>query len=276
MWESAHVRDARYTAKWIAPATPIRIPAARHGVRHHEELDSASRYNGTMSGQLEPSHLFDMRKDWDQRARENARHYIATGQQQWDDREFFRSGEINVANEVMPEMLRICGGSRSPLDLCMLEIGCGVGRMTRMLSRIFGQVIAVDVSGEMIDSARVNLKDLENVTLVHGDGASLPEIKDNSVDFAFSFIVFQHIPSVEVIHSYCLEAFRVLRRGSLFKVQINGSPRTVKEWTPDTWNGVTFSPEQATEIARLSGFLLEATDGAGSQYFWLWLRKPWE
>ena len=103
--------------------------------------------------------LTRMRKDWDKRARENALHYIVNSSKEWKDRDFYRSGEINVANDIMPEMHRVCGGSRSPLDLTALEIGCGVGRMTKMLARIFGHVTALDVSKEMIDRARVNLAD---------------------------------------------------------------------------------------------------------------------
>jgi ubiquinone/menaquinone biosynthesis C-methylase UbiE len=152
--------------------------------------------------------LRKMREDWDERARENAQYYIATSTKEWDDREFYRSGEINVANVVMPEMHRICGGNRS---LTALEIGCGVGRMTRMLARIFGHVTAVDVSREMIDRARINLADLENVALILGDGATLSALPDESHDFAFSFIVFQHIPSADVIATYCREVHRVLR-----------------------------------------------------------------
>src|SRR5689334_17919649 len=156
------------------------------------------------------STLKTMREDWDRRARENAEYYIHTGSGEWDDREFFRSGEINVANEIMPDMYRICGGSRSPRDLNALEIGCGVGRMTRMMARIFRHVTAVDVSPEMVQRAKTNLKGLDNVKVVLGDGATLSALKDSSYDFAFSFIVFQHIPTAEVIASYCREVYRVL------------------------------------------------------------------
>jgi len=214
-----------------------------------------------------------MRKEWDERARENARFYVNCGEVNWDEREFFRSGEINVANEIMPDMVRICGGSRSPLDLSVLEIGCGVGRMTRMLARIFGQVTGVDISSEMIEQAKANVRDLENVTLVLGDGATLPTLADESYDFAFSFIVFQHIPSIEIISSYCREVRRVLRPGALFKLQVQGA-----DWDrigpPDTWEGVSLSEEAARGLCRDTDFLFELSHGAGSQFFWLWFRKP--
>lgn len=216
-----------------------------------------------------------MRSDWNARARENARHYVQNEQGEWSDPEFFRSGEINVANEVMPEMHRICGGQRSPLDLHMLEIGCGVGRMTRMLARIFGHVTALDVSDEMLDQAKRNLAGIENISFVLGDGVSLAGIPSESVDFAFSFVVFQHVPSLDVIRSYCRETFRVLRPGSLFRCQVQGGDESRVPWVPDTWTGVGVTVEQAEELAQDSGLRLEHHEGAGTQYFWLRFRKPY-
>jgi protein-L-isoaspartate O-methyltransferase len=84
-----------------------------------------------------------MRVDWNDRARVNAKHYVQDEKVFWKDRDFFRSGEINVAKLVMTDMGKICGANNSPLDLSIVEIGCGIGRMTRMLSRIFGQVTAI-------------------------------------------------------------------------------------------------------------------------------------
>ncbi len=215
----------------------------------------------------------NMREEWNARARENARHYVQSASSDWDTREFFRAGEINTANEVMPDMVRICGGTRSPLDLHALEIGCGVGRMTRALARMFGHVTAVDVSDEMLAQARSNLAELQNVTLVLGDGSTLACLPDAAFDFAFSFIVFQHIPSREVISSYAKEVFRVLKPGALFKFQVQGSSLAARE-VYDTWNGVPLSRFEAQRLATDSGFVLEKTSGEETQYFWLWFRKP--
>jgi ubiquinone/menaquinone biosynthesis C-methylase UbiE len=214
-----------------------------------------------------------MRSDWNDRAKENAQYYVANSTKDWDAKEFFRTGEINVANDVLPDMHSICGGRRSPLDLSALEIGCGVGRMTRMLARVFGRVTGVDISEEMIEQARRNTADLNNVNLVVGDGCSLSGLPDSSLDYAFSYIVFQHIPSYEVISSYCREVFRVLRPGSLFKFQVQGGTG-IRNNHLDTWLGYPISPEAAVELAKESGFELEHQTGAGTQYFWLWFRKP--
>lgn len=219
------------------------------------------------------STLRAMREDWDQRARENAEYYIHTGTEHWSEREFFRSGEINVANEIMSDMQRICGGTRSPLDLDALEIGCGVGRMTKMMGRIFRHVTAVDVSSEMIKRARSNLSALDNVKVILGDGATLSGVQDSSFDFAFSFIVFQHIPTVDVITSYCREVYRVLRPGALFKFQLQGA-QWDRDQPPDTWYGTSFSEDDSHRLCQNTGFIFEHSTGAGSQTYWLWFRKP--
>src|SRR5689334_14098603 len=84
-----------------------------------------------------------MRSDWDRRARENARHFIATGQEQWSDEEFYASGRQTVAELILNDMTNVCQG-RSPKDMRVLEIGCGAGRVTRALAEVFGEVHAVD------------------------------------------------------------------------------------------------------------------------------------
>ena len=74
-----------------------------------------------------------MRRDWDERARENARYYVNTEQTDWTDDEFFASGERTVAEEILTDMINICQG-KDPKQMRVLEIGCGAGRVTRALA----------------------------------------------------------------------------------------------------------------------------------------------
>ena len=59
-------------------------------------------------------------------------------------------------------MINICQG-KDPKQMRVLEIGCGAGRVTRALASVFGEVYAVDISGEMVRHARAALADLPNV-----------------------------------------------------------------------------------------------------------------
>jgi SAM-dependent methyltransferase len=212
-----------------------------------------------------------MKRDWDRRARENARHFVNDSRTDWTDQDFFASGELFVAEEILTDTGNIFQG-RDPASMRVLEIGCGAGRVTRALSSIFGEVHAVDVSGEMVARARAALHDRPNVTLYQNNGCDLAVVPPLVFDFAFSSHVFQHIPSREVIESYVREVSRLLRPEALFKFQVQGAPSEDKP--DDTWHGVSFTEEQATAMARRCGFEHRHSFGAGEQYFILWFFKP--
>ncbi len=215
-----------------------------------------------------------MRSEWDERARENARHYIATGQLNWNDEEYFESGRENVRREILTDMGNICQG-KDPKQMTVLEIGCGSGRITRALSEVFGQVYAVDISGEMIRQARESLHDRPNAHVFQNNGSDLSILGDIRVDFAFSYIVFQHIPSRQVISSYVRDVHRLLRPGGLFKFQVQGGS-SMDAPPGDTWLGAPFSDADAVTMAEECGFEPRHRIGAETQYFWLWFfRQTW-
>jgi len=209
-----------------------------------------------------------MRDDWDDRARSGAMYMIATGSGAGTAEEFFASGEENVREQILTDMENICRGT-APADMRIVEIGCGAGRLTRALSAIFGEVHGVDVSPEMIRLARENLAGRPNVHLYVNNGAELSALPDASFHFAFSYIVFQHIPEREVIESYVREAHRVLVPGGLFKFQVEGGPSGNRA-REDTWHGVGFSEAELRDMAARSGFEARHLEGAGTQYFWAW------
>ena len=215
--------------------------------------------------------LQKMRDDWDQRARQNARYYVNTATMEWTDEEFFASGEGTVAEQILNDAWNICQG-KPPAEMRVLEIGCGAGRVTRALANQFGEVHAVDVSGEMVRQAALALRDRPNASVYQNNGKDLTVVPSLPFDFAFSSIVFQHIPSREIIENYVREVHRLLRPGALFKFQVQGDS-TLETKPDDTWLGVPFSERQAAEMAYRCGFDPRFRHGAGQQYFWLWFFK---
>ncbi len=95
-------------------------------------------------------------------------------------------------------MGNICQG-KDPKQMRVIEIGCGAGRISRALARLFGEVHGVDVSGEMVAQASKALADTPNAFVYQNNGMDLTVLPQGPYDFAFSTIVFQHIPSREVI-----------------------------------------------------------------------------
>jgi SAM-dependent methyltransferase len=215
--------------------------------------------------------LKKMRSDWDARAKENARYYVATLKEDWTDEEFFASGEQTVAEEILTDMGNICQG-KDPKQMRVVEIGCGAGRITRALARLFGEVHGVDVSGEMVAQAKQALAQTPNAFVYQNNGMDLTVVPPGPYDFAFTTIVFQHIPSREVIYNYVREVNRLLRPGALFKFQVQGDA-SLQTSPDDTWLGVPFSDADALEMAEKCGFELRYRHGVGEQYFWLWYFK---
>lgn len=223
-----------------------------------------------------------MRRDWDRRAKENARYYVATGQPQWTDEEFYAAGEEELKDQILNDLGNICQ-DRDPKSMKVLEIGCGAGRVTRALARFFGEVYAVDISRNMIKQARRSIAGFSNAHIFRNNGRDLSVLRGSwwqrlrgtrepQVDFAFSCLVFQHIPSRAVIESYLSDVNRLLKPGGLFKFQVQG----YTEETPtldDSWIGQAFSHEDAQKLADCNGFELRYEWGAGTQYYWLWFFK---
>jgi len=225
--------------------------------------------------------LLRMRRDWDRRARENARHYVVTGQTQWSDEEFFQSGQITLEEEILNDLENVCQG-KDPKDMKVLEIGCGAGRVTRAFAGFFGQVYAVDISQEMVRQAKEAVAGCPNARVFQNNGKDLSVISGPwwrrfgttapQIDFAFSFMVFQHIPSRKIIENYVREVHRLLRPGGLFKFQVQGSPDVSHE-PQNSWVGVSFTEAEAQRMADRSGFEMRHQYGAGDQYYWLWFFK---
>ena len=217
-------------------------------------------------------YLRKIRHDWDARARQNARHFIADGREHWTEEEFYASGRQTVAADILTDMGNISQG-KDPKTMRVLELGCGAGRVTRALAEVFGEVHAVDASGEMVRQARAALRGHPNVFVYQVDGITLDLPGPLRFDFAYSCCVFHHVSSYEVIRGLVRETGRLLVPGALFKFEVQGCTDVTS--TPgDTWLGVPFTLEQAERMARDCGFELRYHAGAGRERFWLWYFKP--
>src|ERR1700676_3988494 len=102
-----------------------------------EQEKSGERREGP--GNVDTTEL--MRQDWDDRARKDAFHYIASWRKDWTPESFFQSGEDDYQNLVAPVLQRAGWG---PDGKAILELGCGAGRMTLSFSQRFSHVQAFD------------------------------------------------------------------------------------------------------------------------------------
>ncbi|MEI9813752.1 MAG: class I SAM-dependent methyltransferase [Acidobacteriota bacterium] len=108
-----------------------------------------------------------MQRDWQQRAQQDAEHYVYTRDPSSDGLDFDASGLANYRQLVQPYLPVLLRG-RAPDRARVLEIGCGVGRMTRWFAEHFAEVHGIDVAPEMIAKARERLAAYPNVHLQVG------------------------------------------------------------------------------------------------------------
>lgn len=218
--------------------------------------------------------LAQMKDDWNRRAVENACWYINTLRMDQTEEEFDQTGAEGVAQWILPE-LELLTQHADPRTLRFLEIGCGIGRMTRHLAAIFGEVHSTDVSGEMISRARVRLADLPNVHLYETSGADVGPHPDNCFDIVYSIFVFQHVPTKEAIRSTLVDAWRVLKPGGLLRFQTNGvTDPTFLVAEKNTWVGETFPEADVRDLARELGARVVSIYAADTLYCFSTLRKP--
>lgn len=229
-----------------------------------------------------------MRRFWDERARENALYFVDS-RVAYDDPDvdrFWADGEA-VVKWLSQEM----GFRIEPSD-SVLDIGCGVGRMTRPLASRAGRVIGLDVSEEMLARARELNPQLDNVEWMRGDGTSLAGIEEASLDGCFSIVVFQHIPDPALTLGYVREIGRVLKPGGWAAIQVSNDPtihrgaKTPLGWrlrallgraprgqSHPAWLGSSVGLAELTTAAAEAGMAVEGTWGEGTLFCRLMLRR---
>jgi ubiquinone/menaquinone biosynthesis C-methylase UbiE len=178
----------------------------------------------SMNKTAQPTDL--MREDWNERAKNDAFYYIASWNEKWDPASFFLSGEHDY--QVLAEPILAKGFD--PTGKEMLEVGCGVGRMTQAFARRFARVHGLDISAEMLDQARRFHGNQENINWLLGDGSGFPMIASGTVDFVFSYITLQHVPTESLVLGYVQEIMRVLKPGGICLFQFNSRQQPTMNW----------------------------------------------
>jgi SAM-dependent methyltransferase len=226
--------------------------------------------------------LPDSRTWWNQAVRHDAEWYIATTPEP-----FFERGRRDV-----DELVAFCGLQPSKTKV-LLEIGCGAGRMTRRFAELYGQVVALDVSDEMLRQGQANLADLVNVGWVLGSGADLNAIGDGSVDEVFSYITLQHLPDRAAVLRYIKDTGRVLRPGGRGALQVRHpgllpwaidlvghlahAAQGHRVWSK-AWRGTRVSAQALLAAAQRPGVVGAELRSRGRRHLWvlLWSTRSYD
>jgi SAM-dependent methyltransferase len=228
-----------------------------------------------------------IRRFWDARAVEDAPYFVDNRQPYGgaDLKRFFAEAERDLDLFLGPLGATLEGGQT------VIEIGCGIGRLTRVLAARTGRVVALDVSGEMLARARELNPSLENVDWMLGDGVSLEGIGDASADACVSAVVFQHVPEPQITYGYVREVGRVLRPGGWAALNVSDDPgahrphgglaarlralagRGPRGQRHPAWLGSAVDLHELRAAAEGAGLSVERVTGEGTQYCCLMLRS---
>ena len=98
-------------------------------------------------------------------------------------------------------------------DAAVLDIGCGIGRIERVLAPLVGPISAIDVSSGMIEEARRRCRDLANVTFEQCGGRDLAGFGDRSFDLVLAVDSFPYLFAAdpEIVVRHLRDAARILR-----------------------------------------------------------------
>lgn len=229
-----------------------------------------------------------MERSWDARAREDAFWFVDSRLRYGapDEQAFWEGGE-----QALDRLLGVLG-AQLPAGGTVVDVGCGLGRLTRPLASRAARVLAIDVSSEMLDQARGLNAQLENVEWLHGDGETLRPIADASVEACISHVVFRHIPDPAITLGYVREMGRVLRPGGFAAFELSNDPephrkrqlprrdrlaaalgRAPRAITDPTWLGSYVDLWDLRRAAAEAGLEVLRTDGEGTEFCAVLLRR---
>jgi len=208
---------------------------------------------------------------WNKLAKENYKFYIYADKGRgvsYD--EFIESGERDYRTLVLDDPI-ITAHFPHKEECSALEIGCGAGRILRPMARDFGRVVGIDVSGEMLKKAT----EIVDAELLETDGEHIP-LEDSSIDFVFSYLVFQHIKSYVVVENNFKDVARILKPGGLFKVLMRTDLKRNKAWHDRNfqwWEGVPFKQHMLEHLVKRFKFNLLKEEILDKERTWMWVEK---
>ncbi len=139
--------------------------------------------------------------------------------------EFVATGDAEV-----PVYLTVFGlRTADTEDRTLVEIGCGIGRMTSAFTREFGVVVACDLDAGFLERCHETVARFGKVDRLRtsrvADGRTL-DLAPNSTDVAFSYITLQHCEPDDAL-DLTAEAVRVTRPGG--KIALNYRSRSASD-----------------------------------------------
>lgn len=157
---------------------------------------------------------------------------------------------------------------RDAVKAKILDLGCGLGRLSQAVQDRFptAKVYGVDISPDLLTTAK-QLADNEQLTIqptyMLCDGRSLPDELPKDFNYAYSMVVFQHIPN-DVKKAYLQAVYDHLAVNGVFRFQL------VEGDEQSDYNH-HISQVDIIKMCEDIGYDVQAVDSKLMYKNWLWL-----
>ena len=162
----------------------------------------------------------------------------------------------------------------------VVDVGCGIGRLMKVLSPHFAWIDGIDISPEMVRLSKGYLADCRNCDVFLGDGTTLFPVAESHNDLVYSVFTFQHIHSLSIVRSYLSETRRILKPGGWFRLQVQQPSEALGNWDEEPepgreyeWRGNGYRLDEIRQIVRDAGLEVIQVTTPGS-HIWITARKP--
>ena len=169
---------------------------------------------------------------------------------------FYSLGDPALLDRATAELVAVVRSWAAVPGADVLDLGCGIGRVTLALADEAKSVLGVDVSAGMVAEAARRGAGQANVRFAVGNGRDLAGVADASIDLLIAADSFPYVVGAGLADAYVAEAARVLRPAGVMLV-FNWSYR----------GEVAVDVAEARVLAEAHGLTL---DRAGEMPFRIW------
>ena len=122
----------------------------------------------------------------------------------WDENALLRHKQVITGRDItfsklmVPELLKIITSITEYNKMSILEIGCGTGVLTQIVSKYVQRIVGIDSSEEACKIARGYINNDENATILTANVEDLNSSHLESFDIALAHMVFHTISDLPI------------------------------------------------------------------------------
>jgi len=159
-----------------------------------------------------------------------------------------------ISRPLIVELARFYGHGKRVVD-----VGCGDGHISRLVSSFAERVVGVDISNPMLHQARTRSADFKNISYVRANFLNLkPVFQSQKFDLALGVFAFCCARSTNELDWAFGSIYQVLENGGIAIIQIpdesEQSAQSISEWIKET-------PYPVDKIGKLVQRELKTVDG---------------